>query len=92
MEAGLELRPQPDVDWTRRRYRDLYEVAEVPFVRAGSQCHSNRIPPPYLPPPSPKPWQSHIGGNPRGITEGGMSPKGGWALRPMVIQPTSKNV
>ena len=38
MEAGLELRLAPDLDRTGRLYRDLYEIAEVPFVRAGSQC------------------------------------------------------
>ena len=42
MEVGLELRPQPDVDRTRRPYRGLYGVAEMAFVRASSQCLPNR--------------------------------------------------
>ena len=66
MEAGLELRSQLDVDRTRRVYRGLYEVAEVPFVRAGSQCLPNRRTPPFPRPPVPYPLprQSHPGDTP----------------------------
>ena len=46
MEAGLELRLEPDVDRTGRLYRALYEIAEVSFVRAGSQCFPKVASPP----------------------------------------------
>ena len=37
MEAGLRIRRIWEVDRSRRLYRGLYEVAEVAFMRAGSQ-------------------------------------------------------
>ena len=59
MEAGLETRPQLDVDRTRRLYRGRCRVAEVAFVRAGSHGRAQPVPhfdpPPSTPslPPSP---------------------------------------
>ena len=43
MEAGVRFRRIQKSDPSRRLYRGLYEVAEVAFVRAGSQCHPKTI-------------------------------------------------
>ena len=62
MEAGLELRLEPDLNRIGRLYKGLYAIAEAPFVRAGSQClpKVTSHAPPTLPPPTPYPGRATL--------------------------------
>ena len=81
-------------EWWKRQQRDLFAItdeAEQGLMQCMVTVTANDSSPEMLASIRRGPFAQPTNED-RGMTEGGMSPEGGWALRPMVIKQTAKNV